>query len=146
MVEMEKKVVTKDVCLDENTYNLAPGGKGGLIWMENPMKGREQSDKQKNTASRWVIENQNKLQNPNTEGRKKHREKLKKVWQGRKHKDETKRKIGLANSKRQSGSGNSQYGTMWITDGETNKKVDKSLPLPEGWRKGRVVKNERLSC
>ncbi len=42
--------------------------------------------------------------------------------------------------KHQQGSSNSQFGTMWITDGVTNKKVNKSDPIPEGFRRGRVLK------
>ena len=41
----------------------------------------------------------------------------------------------------QSGSGNSQYGTKWITDGINSKKIDKPLSIPKGWYLGRVSKN-----
>ena len=37
------------------------------------------------------------------------------------------------------GLNNSQYGTMWITNGFQNKKVQKSDSIIEGWRKGRVM-------
>jgi len=33
---------------------------------------------------------------------------------------------------------NSQFGTMWITDGEKNSKIKKEENIPEGWRRGRV--------
>lgn len=59
-------------------------------------------------------------------------------WNGRKHREESKKKIGAANSVLQLGSKNSQFGTMWITDGTSNKKVQKNSTIPEGWRKGRV--------
>lgn len=32
---------------------------------------------------------------------------------------------------------NSQYGTMWITDGLENKKINKDDRIPENWYKGR---------
>jgi hypothetical protein len=36
------------------------------------------------------------------------------------------------------GSKNSQFGTMWITNGIENKKIKKDLDIiPEGWYKGR---------
>jgi len=42
--------------------------------------------------------------------------------------------------KHQSGESNSQHGTMWITNGETNKKIRKTEPVPEGYYKGRKLK------
>ena len=33
---------------------------------------------------------------------------------------------------------NSQYGTMWITDGFENKKIKKGQDLPFGFSKGRI--------
>jgi hypothetical protein len=40
----------------------------------------------------------------------------------------------------QQGQFNSQYGTMWVTNGETNKKIKKSEPIPEGYSPGRKLK------
>ena len=38
-----------------------------------------------------------------------------------------------------SGEANSQYGTMWITNGTENKKIKKENVIPEGWYKGRIL-------
>lgn len=58
-------------------------------------------------------------------------------WTGKKHKQETKDKIGKKLSIAQAGSKNSQFGTMWITNGIQNKKVKKTVDfIPEGWYKG----------
>ena len=66
-------------------------------------------------------------------------------WTGRKHKESSKKKIGLKNSITQRGKRNSQYGTMWITNGFENKKVQKNIDsLPEGWYKGRVNGNKKM--
>ena len=39
----------------------------------------------------------------------------------------------------QSGNGNSQYGTTWITNGLIEKKILKDEPLPDGWFNQRLV-------
>ena len=62
-----------------------------------------------------------------------------KSFLGKKHKEESKKKIGEKNSKHQKGEGNSQYGTCWITNGTDSIKVKKDSPIPEGWRKGRKI-------
>ena len=41
--------------------------------------------------------------------------------------------------KDRSGKLNSQYGTMWITNGKKNKKIKKEEKIPEGWTKGRII-------
>ena len=63
-------------------------------------------------------------------------------WLGRRHTEETKLKIGRANSIRQSGCGNSQYGTSWIyNDGlfETKRVKREEIReyLEKGWLLGR---------
>ena len=66
-------------------------------------------------------------------------------WLGRKHKEETKRKIGEKNSINQLGEKNSQYGTCWIYDknsGENKKikKCDINKWVSNGWSPGRKMK------
>lgn len=38
------------------------------------------------------------------------------------------------------GTKNSQYGTRWITDDVINAKIANNLPIPSGWRPGRVLR------
>jgi hypothetical protein len=38
---------------------------------------------------------------------------------------------------KQTGALNSQYGTIWINNGDINKKIKNNLPIPNGWVKGR---------
>jgi len=47
--------------------------------------------------------------------------------------------ISKANSIKQKGSGNSQYGKMWITNGTENKMIKKDQLMPDGFGKGRKI-------
>lgn len=38
------------------------------------------------------------------------------------------------------GDKNSQFGSIWITDGNTNMKIKKDMIIPEGWSRGRTFK------
>lgn len=51
-----------------------------------------------------------------------------------------KRKETFKRNKHQQGKTNSQFGTMWITNGKKNSKINKSDPIPEGFWKGRKIK------
>ncbi len=66
-------------------------------------------------------------------------------WTGKKHKEESKKKIGEKNSKNQKGEKNSQYGTCWIYHIEFgNKKINKNDLndyISTGWIKGRIIKS-----
>ena len=42
----------------------------------------------------------------------------------------------------QSGSTNSQFGSFWITDGLTSRKIPSNGSIPVGWSKGRVIKSD----
>lgn len=59
---------------------------------------------------------------------------------GKTHTEETKKRIGEANQEAQSGQRNSQYGTIWITNGVNNRKIKHGAPIPDGWYKGRRIK------
>lgn len=40
----------------------------------------------------------------------------------------------------QKGERNSQHGLIWVTDGISSKKIQRTEDIPSGWRRGRVVK------
>jgi len=58
---------------------------------------------------------------------------------GKTHSEESLQKMREA-GKLRIGSNNSQYGTIWITDGVLNKKIKKDSEIPVGWRRGKVQK------
>ena len=40
----------------------------------------------------------------------------------------------------QQGEKNSQFGKMWITDGQSNQKLSNTTTIPDGWRRGRIMR------
>lgn len=155
MFEMEQEVVNEEFCSRSDTYNVQPGGfAGGWQWINKSgknlygMNGKTPNVKKDLLRGR---EKRNRLLKENPEYRKKLGEKVSKgikkyiqengaIWNGKLHSEESKKKIGLANSKSQSGSKNSQYGTMWITNGIESKKIKKDEQIPDGWNSGRIRK------
>ena len=67
---------------------------------------------------------------------------VKAVEAAKKPESNKKRKETLSKIKHQQGEKNSQYGSMWITNGtkEGSYRINKNDPIPEGYRKGRVCK------
>lgn len=146
----ETEVVNETLLSDPLCMNLISGGYGGSRSNSNqqrkfimagahaPGRIKKSSDKIK-----WLYENDpdwsNNTRSKISKGLKANTEWLK-TWQGKKHKLETKNKIGRANSIAGKGSLNSQYGTMWITNHLENKKVKSTSEIPEGWERGRIHK------
>jgi len=58
------------------------------------------------------------------------------------HSQESRDKIGKANSISQKGEKNSQFGTKWIhsLDLKENKRISKEEEVPDGWKLGRKIK------
>lgn len=143
LVNREIQLVNEDLLMDPNCMNLMKGGEGGFISVEQQKRraiaaGKATALKLKTDPifkaafSKQISENNSIrhalgiLHAPD--------------WRGKKHKDETKRKIGSANIENHIGSKNSQYGTMWITTGTKNKRIKKTNTVPNGWKLGRKIK------
>lgn len=150
MNSKEAELVNEDFVNDEKNYNLCPGGKGGFghinangigLYINKSTKGKEKTISaaiknisKANTVDRYDEKIEN-LKKANIERVQKYPDG---TFKGKKHTDESKRKIGESNSK-MIGSKNSQFGTMWITDGVNNKKIKKDIDfIPEGWYRGRI--------
>jgi hypothetical protein len=148
----EKEMNDKEkelVLLNEMSYNLCYGGKGGFGFINDKklnLYGKNGSSEHglenlsfgriyiKNLTESELINYKNKLSKSH---KKKYTEGYENPFKNKKHKQETKEKIGLKNKESQKGIKNSQFGSYWITNGIINKKI-KSLDLiPEGWYKGR---------
>ena len=120
--------------------NIRLGGEGGIIDNIHHDKMKKASSKFMKEA--WKTNKFDKNRKVSSE-RMKELHKSNKIkydtFTDKKHKEETKNKIGEANSISQSGEKNSQYGTCWITNGFESKKIKKIDHLPEGWSYGRKI-------
>ena len=151
MYNKESEIVNEEFIATENTYNLKVGGFGGFDYLNST--GLNNISKSKEVLQKPGLIHANKLKN-DPEYRMRHLKlfsertktahKLGKIkyntFTGKTHSQETKQRIGEKNSINQSGIKNSQYGTMWITNGIENRKIKKTEPFPEGWVKGRILK------
>ena len=68
------------------------------------------------------------------------------IWKNKKHKEETKKKIGEINKVKQKGELNSNYGKCWITMKTDEKNINRTIKKEElnnylslGWKKGRKI-------
>jgi len=123
--------------------NLQPGGGGGFFSEEHKQKfllaGTQAPGRIQKSIERvkWLYENDPEwskhMRSQIGKGHKGNQ-----VWLGRKHSEETKKKISESNKGKGVGSNNSQFGTMWITNGINNRKIKKSDSIPNGWQKGRT--------
>lgn len=135
MFEKERELVE----IGPHSYNLHPGGYGGwdhindgsIQHIERCKKASINRDETKNFFYGKKLGNNFLLLDSNQ----------KKVMIEKSKSDESikKRKRTYTQIKHQQGDRNSQYGTMWITDGTANRKIKKDEVITEGWRRGRVI-------
>jgi hypothetical protein len=73
---------------------------------------------------------------PNTCSKCRDRNGEKNPFFGKTHSEETLQKMRKSKNV---GSSNSQYATIWVTNGFESKKITKEQVIPEGWYKGRKM-------
>lgn len=129
-LEAERRLVNEEFVADDNTYNLRVGGIGGRVpnWDDQVWRQKRIEEIRLQNAK---LHKTGVLKSPD--------------WTGRRHSEESKRKIGSANSTHQRGSGNSQFGTCWIHHlaKRRSQKInidDLETSLSQGWIKGRKMK------
>lgn len=144
MNALEKILVVPD---PEINYNLCEGGKGGFGYINaNNMAGKP--FKNLSFAKQAGIKSSQKLRKRFEDADfyafwKHSTENKRPSFKGRKHTDSWKQNHSHIMKKKTKGSGNSQYGTCWITNGLENKKIKKEeldLWLELGYNKGRIIK------
>lgn len=149
MYSKEKEIVTEEFCNRDDNYNIRIGGIGGF----NHYNG---TDKHKRSAREGGIAAAKKT----NEFVKQQRENNTEWWQKRKKQiteQNNKRKgLGICNgwknyteserisrrqliSKNQTGTGNSQYGKIWISHPETKEvqRIHQTDIIPDGWVRGK---------
>ncbi len=138
MFDMESLLVDEDFINRADTYNIKLGGIGGFDHINDGSERQRENCRlgQKNSLIHRTPET---YQLAVTKKRKLYGKAVFQTFAGKTHSDEAKAKIGAANSIRQQGESNSQYGTMWITNDTNNKKIKKTDVIPKGWRRGRKI-------
>lgn len=146
---MEEEIVNEEFISRLDTYNLKVGGEGGWDHINNNGLNNLSENAIKMNKTLWE----------NKEFRKRKSDQLKKLhkegkirywvdnysWVGKKHTEDSKKKIGKASAVHQKGKKNSQYRTCWIYNESSseNKKIknhDISSYLAQGWVRGRKMK------
>lgn len=162
MFKREKEVVTEDFLSRDDVYNLRRGGSGGFDYINkqglqktarvNANKTLEQkygvdflSVLGKKGVAKQKINGQlaqaiDRLRN--YPGFKSESQKINALAKANNEESIRKKKETWKATLRGQGKNNSQYGTAWITDDTTNKKIIKTAPLPDGWRYGRISRSE----
>jgi hypothetical protein len=137
----EREIVNEDLLRDEMCMNLQLGGGGGLSGSDHARKFH--------TAGRVAT---NKILHERFRNDMEYRKRVceaisislkgKQSWLNKKHTDETKKKIGKANSISQAREKNSQYGTCWINNGKKAIKIKHDQLIEYiniGWTRGRKL-------
>lgn len=158
--KVEMYLAEKDlVKLGTDCYNLVEGG-GGIdplnsTMFANPAHTVEHmtymvNEREKKSKNDPIL--REKMKNARSKGGKKstailkqtdHYSKLTKFgnyakWNNDENRSHMMKKFEEINH--QQGVSNSQFGTMWITNGIINTKIKKDNTIPDGWSKGRKIK------
>ena len=159
MYAREKEIVTSEFLLREDVYNLRRGGHGGFDYIRTLPEYNAWVKQGGTTVNhplcpKKLKERKEYLKRFNKIGSDAYLKKLKenngKAWWenrqgflGKSHSDKTKSVMSdKAKERLKDPTKNSQFGTMWITNGISNTKIYKDEVIPTGWKKGRIIKLE----
>ena len=157
MYAREKEVVTDDFLLREDVYNLRRGGNGGFDYIRACPEYTEWTKQGGHavnhpTCANKIAEREAHLKQFNKLGATAYLKKLKEnngeIWWepnrsflGKSHSDKTKAIMSTkAKERLKDPTKNSQFGTMWITNGKVNSKITKDAVIPYGFVKGRKIR------
>jgi len=136
LAKREAELVNDDLLKDQLCMNLTHGGQGGIPksilddaekllsfhTLGGKISGSSEENRQRQRRRFINLHKDGVIEIPN--------------WKGKTHSFEAKMKMS-EKAKLKIGNKNSQFGTMWITNGFKNQKIKQSQLIPEGWVKGR---------
>lgn len=145
----EAEIVNEQLLTEELCMNLTTGGGGGNgFWSEEHKQAFITSDGPKNFVNRMKVDKVfgdkikstllDNVKKAHINGNVKYDN-----FKGKKHSDETKKKMSESSKGTGTGKANSQYGSCWITNGTENKKIKKEdleTYVSDGWERGRKLK------
>jgi hypothetical protein len=148
MFKMESELVNEEFVKSADSYNLTIGGSGGWYHRStteslskggrNAISKLQQASKKNPSWRQKAVQTFQERFHNDLAFRASHIKHLSKAFLGKSHSDSTRKKMSESRKGKQKGARNSQFGSMWITDRVSNKKISKTDPIPEGWMKGRV--------
>ena len=145
--EREKEIVNEELLKEELCLNLKNGGEGG--WKNiNQDKEKHRADSarggSKSGAKNWKKHHsemsfEERLRRSKLAAKTKRKNETHQSFLGKSHSAETKKKMSSTNKERGNhiGEKNSQFGSMWISNGLEAKKIKNTDSIPEGWHRGR---------
>jgi hypothetical protein len=152
MNRKEADIVDEDFVARDDTYNIKLGGQGGFDYVHRNRKSLMTDSCRKASISACEImrEKRKHLLDTDEAFRDEWREKCvnkirayqfihgNNTFLGKRHTEETKKKISASRIGKVSGSKNPAYGKHWITNGIISSLVPRNFDLPSGFRNGRV--------
>lgn len=158
MYAREKEIVTEEFLSRGDVYNIRRGGHGGFDHI-NKNKDEGYLETRKNNGKRYNFKTRNDPKWKPRCGKDSYTFGIKTETNFALSRDiqrkasinsqsaeaNQKRKETLKRMQHSKGEKNSQFGTIWITNGIANNKIKKGMTIPLGWRKGRINGNIRHS-
>jgi len=153
MNNMEKEIVNEEFLQRSDVYNLREGGEGGFDYINKTGKNINWGNRKGGMKHKDLIESNMSyrdmysskasanLKKAHAEGKCKYNNFI-----GKKHSEETKKKIGESNSLSHLGIGNPNFNKVWMFNSLLNKNImvkkdEINKFLSEGWKLGRKLKS-----
>jgi hypothetical protein len=147
--EKEYELVNEAFVKCEDNYNLHIGGSGGLAfeYINNDVEFRKAKNRKAQAAMiatgyYKTPEHKAKMselrKQEYKEGKRVVNPEFPNAFKGKKHSEETLRKMSESSKGVTAGEKNSQFGTRWCNDGVNNIKISKGGEIPEGYHLGKV--------